>query len=112
MAKEAIKDQLKGLFDYDLDRSFADLYQGEYTFNVLCQTTVPEALICFFDSENFEDCIKKAVLTNKDTDTAAAIAGAVAGAFYGIPPYIEEQMFMHIPDDFKTVINKLEQCCN
>ena len=79
-----------------------------YTFNVICQTTVPEALISFFESESYEDCIFKAVLTNKDTDTAAAVAGAVAGAYYGVSDDIREKAYTYIPKEFADVINKLE----
>ena len=107
--KEEIKTTLKGLFDYDLDRSYVDIYNSEYRFNVLCQSTVPEALISFFESESYADCIFKAVLTNMDCDTAAAVAGAVAGAYYGIPQLIKEKMLTYIPDEFKNVINKFER---
>ena len=106
--KEEIKKTLQSLFDYDLNRTYLDLYNGEYTFNVICQTTVPEALISFFESESYEDCIFKAVLTNMDTDTAAAVAGAVAGAYYGVPDNIREKAYTYIPKEFADVITKLE----
>ena len=97
------------MFDYDLNRSYKQLFESEYKFNVICQTTVPEALICFFESDNYEDCIKKAMLANKDTDTAAAVAGAVAGAYYGIPEGFREKVFSILPDHFKKVIEEFEQ---
>ena len=106
--KEEIKKTLQSLFDYDLNRTYLDLYNRDYTFNVICQTTVPEALISFFESESYEDCIFKAVLTNMDTDTAAAIAGAVAGAYYGVPDNIRKKAYTYIPKEFVSVITKLE----
>jgi ADP-ribosylglycohydrolase len=106
--KDEIKKTLQSLFDYDLNRTYLDLYNGEYTFNVICQTTVPEALISFFASESYEDCIFKAVLTNMDTDTAGAVAGAVAGAYYGVPDNIREKAYTYIPKEFVKVITKLE----
>ena len=96
------------LFDYDLNRSYLDLYNAEYVFDVTCQGTVPAALISFFESENYEDCIFKAVLTNKDTDTAAAVAGAVAGAFYGVPEKTKEQALKRLPEEFIDVIHNFE----
>ena len=48
----------------------------------VCQTTVPMAISCFVNSTNFEDCILKAVQFGWDTDTQAAIAGSIAGAYY------------------------------
>jgi len=107
--KEEIKATLQELFDYDLDRTYLDLYNGKYTFNVICQTTVPEALISFFASESYEDCIFKAVLTNKDTDTASAVAGAVAGAYYGVSEKIKEKAFTYLPKEFIEVIDKLDK---
>ena len=102
--KEEIKAKLKELFHYNLDRSYDELYQEGYEFHVLCQNTVPEALICFFDSESYEDCIRKAMLTNKDTDTAACIAGAVAAAYYGMPAEIKARLMDFIPIDFYDVV--------
>ena len=108
MTKEQIKAKLQELFDYDLNRSYLDLYNAEYVFDVTCQGTVPAALISFFESENYEDCIFKAVLTNKDTDTAAAVAGAVAGAFYGVPEKTKEQALKRLPEEFIDVIHNFE----
>ena len=108
MTKEQIKAKLQELFDYDLNRSYLDLYNAEYVFDVTCQGTVPAALISFFESISYEDCIFKAVLTNKDTDTAAAVAGAVAGAFYGVPEKIKQQAFSRLPKEFLDVIQNFE----
>lgn len=107
--KPEIKAKLQELFDYDLNRSFAELLAEGYKFHVTCQETVPPALISFFESESYEDCIAKAILTNKDTDTAAAVAGAVAGAYYGIPDAVKEQAMSHLTDEMKQVIVKFEE---
>lgn len=110
--KEEIKATLQSLFDYDLNRTYLDLLNSKYTFNVICQTTVPEALISFFASESYEDCIFKAVLTNKDTDTAGAVAGAVAGAYYGVSEKTRKKAYTYIPKEFINVINKLDEFLN
>ena len=109
VTKNLIKNFLKQDFKYDFSRSYQDLYDAEYKFNVLCQTTVPEALICFFESDSYDDCIRKAMLTNKDTDTAAAVAGAVAGAYYGITDEFRERVLSYLPDEFKRVIEELDK---
>lgn len=118
--KGEIKETLKGLFDsnkddefpYRLDRTYEDLRKEEYKFNILCQTTVPESLICFFESDSYEDAIKKAMLTNKDTDTAACIAGAVAGAYYGVPDDYIQNMAAYLPENFIEVIDNFEDKLN
>lgn len=48
----------------------------------VCQTTVPMAVSCFINSDSYEDCILKAIQFGWDTDTQAAIAGSIAGAYY------------------------------
>lgn len=38
----------------------------------------------FFDTDNFEDCLVEMVNRGGDADTTGAIAGMIAGAFYGL----------------------------
>ena len=54
----------------------------------ICQVSVPQALTCFFESTDFEDCIRNCISIGGDSDTIAAIAGGIAEAFYGIPDEI------------------------
>ena len=46
-----------------------------------CQGSVPESLISFLQSEDFEDAVRTAISLGGDADTMASIAGAVAEAF-------------------------------
>ena len=63
-----------------------------YRFDVSCQGSVPQALEAFFESDSFEDAIRNAISIGGDSDTIAAIAGAVAGAYYGIPNQIKAKV--------------------
>ena len=45
--------------------------------------SVPAALTVFLYSENFEDTVKDAIRMGGDTDSVAAMAGALAGSHYG-----------------------------
>lgn len=45
--------------------------------------TVPAALYCWARSRDFQECVTSAVLLGGDTDTVAAIAGAISGANCG-----------------------------
>lgn len=49
--------------------------------------TVPAAAICFHESASYEDVITNALSFGGDTDTIGAVAGGIAGAYYGVPEY-------------------------
>ena len=51
----------------------------------ICQVSVPQALACFFEGEDFEDVIRNCISIGGDSDTIAAIAGGIAEAFFGVP---------------------------
>ena len=47
--------------------------------------TVPAAAICFHESASYEDVITNVLSFGGDTDTICAVAGGIAGAYYGVP---------------------------
>lgn len=54
-----------------------------------CEHTLEAALWCFLNTDSYADCVLAAVNLGGDTDTTAAVAGALAGVYYGfgaIPP--------------------------
>jgi ADP-ribosylglycohydrolase len=90
--KEEIRGEISGRFGYDLNRKVVDI-RSNYRFNATCHGSVPEALIAFFDSTDFEHTIRLAISLGGDADTQAAIAGSVAEAFYGgVPERIEAEV--------------------
>lgn len=46
--------------------------------------TLEAALWCLVTTDNYRDCVLKAVNLGGDTDTVAAVAGGLAGAVYGL----------------------------
>ena len=58
--REAIRSELTARFGYDLERG-VDAIRPAYSFQVSCQASVPEALICFLDSVDFESDRKSVV---------------------------------------------------
>ncbi|MBI1918672.1 MAG: ADP-ribosylglycohydrolase family protein [Planctomycetes bacterium] len=87
-SKEDIRDYVARTFHYDLDRSL-DAIRAVYTFDVSCQGSVPEAIIAFLESTDYEDAVRKAISLGGDSDTIACITGGIAEAFYGeMPPAI------------------------
>jgi len=87
-SKDTIRAAIAERFGYDLSRKLADI-RLTYRINLTCPGSVPEAIIAFLESDGFEDAIRNAVSLGGDADTQAAIAGAVAEAFYGhVPEHI------------------------
>lgn len=84
-SKYEIKEYMEDKYGYNLSRKYTEIQPG-YTFDVTCQGSVPEAIIAFLDSKDFEDCIRNAVALGGDADTQACIAGAIAEAYYGGVP--------------------------
>lgn len=84
--KEQIRKALKSQFGYDLGLPL-DRIRPAYRFDETCQGTVPQALIAFLESVDFEDAIRNAISLGGDADTLACITGGVAEAYYGgVPP--------------------------
>lgn len=83
---------------YRMDFTLAEI-RPDYHFDVTCQGSVPQALMCFFESVSFEDAVRNAVSLGGDGDTQAAMAGSVAEAFYGIPPELEEAVFGFLDEE-------------
>jgi ADP-ribosylglycohydrolase len=91
--KEKIKDFISSVFGYNLNRTLDDI-RPTYKFDVSCQGSAPEAIISFLESENFEDCIRKAVSIGGDSDTIAAMAGGISEAYYkNIPQEIATKVY-------------------
>ena len=104
--KDEIKNTIFEMFDYDLNRE-TKKFKRSYKFDVTCQGSVPEAILCFLEGTDFEDTIRRAVALGGDSDTQAAIAGSIAEAYYGsIPRYMVNEVHKLLPDSiWKRVIN-------
>ena len=70
-----------------------------YTHDMTCEGSVPQAIVCFLDSEDFEDAIRNAVSLGGDGDTISCIAGAIAEAYYGIPEGLGEEALSYLDED-------------
>lgn len=93
---------------YKIDYRLEDI-RDKYKFDVSCQGSVPQALQAFFESTDYEDAIRNAISIGGDSDTIAAIAGAVAGAYYGIPAEIREQALTFLDETQLSVLYGFER---
>jgi len=104
-SREDIRNAIRDRFAYDLERTVEDI-RPTYGFDVSCQGSVPESLISFLDSSDYEDAVRNAVSLGGDADTMACIAGAVAEAFYRhIPPDIESAALEALTPDLADVVS-------
>lgn len=106
-SKEEIRDYIEKTYGYDLHRTCDDI-RPDYTFDGSCQGTVPEAIIAFLDSKNFEDAIRLAVSLGGDSDTLACITGGIAEAYYKeIPSDLAGDALSLLPARFVDVIDRV-----
>jgi ADP-ribosylglycohydrolase len=75
-------------------------------FDGTCMETVPMAIRCFLESQNFEEAIRYAVMADGDTDTKAAITGTLAEAFYEVPMEFIEKALSYLPSDMLDIVNQ------
>jgi len=80
-----------------------------YSFNENCQGTVPQAMQALFESESFEDAIRNAISLGGDSDTMAAITGAVAEAYYGIPEALKQTALSYLDERLNCIAKKFER---
>ena len=114
-SKEEIKEYIEREFHYDLSRTL-DNIRLYYHHVESCQETVPEAIIAFLESKDFEDAVRNAVSLGGDTDTLGAITGSIAEAFYGIPAVliaecksrIDKGLMTDVLDEFAHVLGRSE----
>lgn len=105
-SKKEIKDYIERKFYYNLSRYYTDI-QPDYSFDVSCAGSVPESIICFLESHDYESAIRLAVAFGGDADTMAAITGGIAAAYYGIiPEKIIQKCESLLPEDMKSVIDR------
>ena len=103
-SKNEIKKYLQNTFNYNLERRIDEI-RPNYKFDVSCQGSVPEAIIAFLESTDFENAIRLAISLGGDSDTIAAITGSIAEAFYkNIPTGILYEVKNKLPEDFIKVI--------
>ena len=90
---------------YPLDFT-VDQIRPHYRFDETCQKTVPQAIKCFLESNSFEDAVRTAVSLGGDSDTIAAITGAIAEAYYGVPSGIKKQALTYLDEDLRAIYDE------
>ncbi len=107
-SKDEMKEYVSNKFQYDLNRTIEQI-RPEYDFEVSCQKSVPEAIIAFLDSVDYESAVRLAVSLGGDADTQACIAGVIAEAYYGMPDDLVEDVGYHLIPTYKNNIIRLSE---
>lgn len=102
--KEEIRDYISSKYGYDLSKTW-EYWHPIYHWESSCQGTVPQAMISFLDSTDFEDAMRKAVSLGGDSDTLACITGGIAEAFYKkVPKYMADRTSQCFPRIFNKIL--------
>jgi ADP-ribosylglycohydrolase len=105
-SKVEIKETIAKSFGYNLNRTLDEI-RPVYKFNESCQETVPEAIIAFLESTDFEDAIRNGISLGGDSDTLTCITGGIAEAFYGgVPQDISEKALSYLPKEMREVVEE------
>lgn len=111
-SKQEIKDYISSTFGYNLDFTLDEI-RPTYEFDVTCQGSVPQSIVAFLESSDFESAIRLAISIGGDSDTIACITGGIASAFYmDIPAEIIEFVSDIIPNEFVEIINRFDKEIN
>lgn len=100
-----------------------DSIRDSYRFDGSCQESVPQAIVAFLESENFEDAIRNIISIGGDCDTTGAITGSIAWIYYaGYMDWvanrldsdmqqIKTQATAYLPKEFIDIENEFLDLC-
>ena len=108
VGKEEIREYVIKEFGYDLSKSVDEMRPLHHHYES-CQDALPKALISFFEGESYEDVVRNAVSLGGDTDTIAAIAGAMADAMYGVPAGILAKGIQYLDEDMSNTCRSFRE---
>ena len=107
-SKEEIRAEMEKY--YDLSTS-VDAYRKEWGGHgkEICQVSVPQALACFIEGEDYEDVIRNCISIGGDSDTIAAIAGGIAEAFFGVPAELRSRVGDFLPPQLMEICEAFDR---
>ena len=72
----------------------------------LCQYTLPQAISCFIEGTDFEDCIRNAISIGGDSDTIAAVTGSLAEAYYGVSDVLWKSASNYLDKNLLSIVDR------
>ncbi len=108
-SKQDIRNFIKNTFVYDIEFTL-DSIRDCYEHNETCQQTVPQAIVAFLESTDYESAIRLAISLGGDGGTLASMTGGIAAAYYKeIPSHIIDNAMSKLPEEFVDIIYKFEK---
>lgn len=110
---EWLKNYIEDKYEYNLSIPLNTIRKREdmksLNHSESCQATVPIAIRAVIEAREFEDCIRNAVSVGGDSDTIAAIAGSIAGAYFGVPENIWIEAKKYLPLEMEKIIKLYDE---
>ena len=105
--KDQIRKEIETRFGYNLNRTLDEI-RPTYQWDSTCPGSVPESIVAFLESADFESTVRNAILLGGDADTMTAIAGSIAEAYYGVPEEIVAEVRKRLPADLLEVVERFQ----
>lgn len=107
-SKEEIAEYIDSEFGYNYSETLEEM-RSRHQHVESCQDSLPKALRSFFDGKSYEDVVRNAISLGGDTDTLAAIAGAMGEAFYGMPDELKAEARNRVGEDMVEVLDRFDE---
>lgn len=104
-----------------------DSIRESYKFDGSCQGSVPQAIVAFLESVDFEDAIRNVISIGGDCDTTGAITGSIAWVYYASQTgfhenwltnrfdstmqEIKEKAMTYLPKEFIDIADEFHEVC-
>ena len=125
--KAEIKSYVEKEFGYDLNKTLGEIQRRseelqfqKALFNIAgieapnyqnmskASLSCPMAIRAFLYGENYEAAIRYALAMGGDSDTIAAMAGAISAQVYGIPKALVDEALVYLPSEMIEVLDEFE----
>jgi len=103
--RSEIRASIERRFGYDLEPT-VDQIRAWYRFDVSCKGTVPPAIVCALEAEDYRDAVRNAISLGGDSDTLACITGGIAEILYGLPDEVTREARALLDAPLREVVDR------
>lgn len=103
---DEVRRKVTAISGYDLNRTVNQL-RPTYRFDVSCDGSVPEAIICALEASSWEEAVRLAVSLGGDADTQATIAGGIAASRFGTEGHLWDPVNRYLDHPTRAVLGRM-----